>query len=137
MDLIDTRRAAPALAWAALFILLLALVAAAPAAAAPRTGITAARGLPAEAAASRAAAAPAAGSFLTQPLSSTSIAAPAAQREDYAALPWGAAWAVGAVGAALLLAAAIGYASRRRAYQAAPTELPSRRPPAEERRKAA
>jgi hypothetical protein len=99
MDLSDTRRASPALAWAALFVVLLATVAAAPAAAAPRTGITITRDLPAEGAASCAAGALAAGSFLTRTVSSTSIAAPAAHREDYAALPWGAAWAIGAAGA--------------------------------------
>jgi hypothetical protein len=129
-----THRATPVLAAVVLFVVLVA--AAAPASAAPRMGITRARGLPAESAAR-----PAAGSVGARSLTAASVTAPITQRDDYFAFPWGVAWAIGAVGAVLLLGGARGYAlARRRADQAGlagPAELPAGRPPAGERRKAA
>ncbi len=106
-----TRRAALALVGAAALVVLLTVALAGPARAAPRTGITAARGVPAEAVA----AAPGGATFRTQPLSSASIAAPLTRSEDYGVMPWAAAWAIGALGALLLVggAAAIGRAQRR------------------------
>jgi hypothetical protein len=129
----STRRAALALAGVAALLVLLAAVAAGPAAAAPRMGITRARGLPAGSTV------PAAGGpAVTHPLTSASITAPVTRREDYLVMPWAAAWAIGAVGAVLLLSFAGRFAlARRRASQAEPAELSSRRQPADERRKAA
>jgi hypothetical protein len=129
-----THRAMPVLAGVALFVVLAA--AAGPATAAPRMGITRARGLPAESTAR-----PAPGSVGAQSLTAASVTAPITQREDYFVVPWAVAWAVGAVGAVLLLGGARGYAlARQRADQAEPAEpaeLQASRPPADERRKAA
>jgi hypothetical protein len=135
MDLrMVTQRAAPVLAGVALFVVLVAALAG-PATAAPRMGVTRARGLPAESVSTET---PAGGVFLTQPLTAASTTAPVTRREDYFAVPWGAAWVLGAVGAVLLLGGARGYGlAQRRARQAPPAELPGRRAPAEERRKAA
>jgi hypothetical protein len=102
---------------ALLVILTLTLVG--PAQAAPRTGITVARGLPAEAQA-----APGGATFSTHPLRAASIAAPLTQSEDYGVVPWAAAWAIGAVGAVVLLGAAraLGLAQGR-SREGRPAEL--------------
>jgi hypothetical protein len=133
MDLrMVTQRAAPVLAGVALFVFLVT-AAAGPAAAAPRMGITRARGLPAESSVR-----PAGVTTATHPLTAASVTAPVAQREDYFVTPWGVSWAIGAVGALLLLAGARSYAlARRRALPVEPVEHLDRRPPADERRKAA
>jgi hypothetical protein len=132
MDLrMITRRAAPLLAGVALFFVLVTAVG--PAYAAPRMGTTRARGLPAEST-TRPAAVPAAARSLT----AASVTAPVTRREDYFVTPWGVAWAIGAVGAVLLLAGASGYAlAQRRARPAEPAEFPARERPSDERRKAA
>jgi hypothetical protein len=128
-----TRRVALSLAAAAALLVLLAAVAAGPAVAAPRMGITRARGLPAESTVTTAG-----GPVATHPLTAASITAPITHREDYFVMPWGAAWAIGAVGALLLLSGASRSArARRRASLAEPAEFPARRPLADERRKAA
>ena len=133
MDLwMVTHRAASVPAGVALFVVLMT-AAAGPAAAAPRVGITRARGLPAESSVPIAG-----GSSATHALTAASITAPITHREDYLVMPWGAAWAIGAVGALLLLSGAGRYAlARRRAGQAEPAELSALRPPTDERRKAA
>ena len=132
MDLwMVTHRAAPVLAGVALLIVLV-MAAAGPATAAPRMGITRARGLPAESTVT-----PAVSQTATH-LTAASVTAPITRREDYFVMPWGAAWAIGAVGAVLLLAGARGYAlAQRRARLSGPAELQDLRPPADERRKAA
>jgi hypothetical protein len=128
----DTHRVAPVLAGVALLVML-ALAVAGPATAAPRMGLTRARGLPGQNTVT-----PTRGPAPTHPLTAASITAPVTRREDYFVMPWGAAWAIGAVGALLLLGGARGYAlAQRRARQAPPAELPAQRPPADERRKAA
>jgi hypothetical protein len=128
-----TRRVALTLAAAAALLVLLATVAAGPAGAAPRMGITRARGLPAQSTV------PLAGGLsATHALTAASITAPITHREDYFVMPWGAAWAIGAVGALLLLSGASRYArAQRRGSRAEPAELSTLRPPAEERRRAA
>jgi len=132
MDLwMVTHRAAPLFAGVALFVILV-MAAAGPAGAAPRMGITRARGLPAESTVM-----PIVSPTATH-LTAASVTAPITRREDYFVMPWGAAWAIGAVGALLLLGGARGYAlAQRRAGLAPPAELPAQRPPADERRKAA
>ena len=94
----------------AALLVLLTLVLVGPAQAAPRTGITVARGVAAEAQA-----APGGATFSTHPLGAASIAAPLTRSEDYGVMPWAAAWAIGALGAVVLLggARALGLAQRR------------------------
>lgn len=135
MDItMTTRRAAITLAAAVAVLLLLASLLAGPAAAAPRSGITVARGLPAE----RAGAVPTGGTFLTHEPSSASIAAPVTQRTNYFVIPPGAALAIGVIGAVVLVVGACGYAvAQRRRSNAPPVEMEGRRPEEEERRKAA
>ena len=105
------RRAALALFGAVLLVVLLTMALAEPVRAAPRVGITAARGVPAEAIT----ATPAGATLLTQPLGPASIAAPPTTSEDYGVLPWAAAWAIGAVAAVVLIggARALALAQRR------------------------
>ena len=95
----------------AALLVLLTLVLVGPAQAAPRTGITVARGVAAEARAT-----PGGATFATHPLGAASIAAPLTRSEDYGVMPWAAAWAIGAVAAVVLIggARALGLAQRRR-----------------------
>ena len=104
------RGAALAAIGVAALLVLLTLALAGPAQAAPRTGITVARGVAAEAQAT-----PGSATFSTHPLGAASIAAPLTTSEDYGVLPWAAAWAIGAVGAVILIggARAMGLAQRR------------------------
>ena len=106
-----TRRAALAAIGVVVLVVLLTMALAEPAQAAPRVGITAARGVPAEAVGVT----PAGGTFLTQPLSFASITTPLITTRDYGVLPWGAAWAIGALAAIVLIggARAIALAQRR------------------------
>ncbi len=108
---ITTRRAALATIGVVLLVVLLTMALAEPAQAAPRTGTTAARGVPAEAVG----ATPAGATFSTHPLGPASIAAPLTQSEDYGVMPWAAAWAIGAVAAVCLIggARALALAQRR------------------------
>ena len=133
MDLrMVNHRAAPVLVGVALLVVLVMAVAG-PASAAPRMGITRARGLPAESAVR-----PVGGPLAVHPYTSASITAPITRREAYFVMPWGAAWAIGVVGALLLLGGARAYGlQQRRVRLAEPAEFPSRRPPADQRRKAA
>jgi hypothetical protein len=126
----------------AVLVVLLTMALAEPAQAAPRVGITAARGVPAEATS----ATPAGAAFLTEPLSFAAITSPPTTTEDYFVLPWGAAWVIGALGAILLIGGARAFAlAQRRERGGRLAELTGRRPEAmagrsgadDERRKAA
>lgn len=133
MDLtMTTRRAVILGTTVAALVLLFSLAVAGSAAAAPRAGITVARGVPAEVPGT-----PAGATFLTQPVTGASIAAPLSQREAYLGLPLGFAWAVGIVSVVLLIAGArsFGLAQRRGAGEL--TELARRRQDEEQRRRAA
>ncbi len=104
------RSAALAALGVAALVVFLALALAVPVQAAPRTGITAARGVAAEAQAT-----PGGATFSTHPLGAASIAAPLTRSEDYGVMPWAAAWVIGALGAVLLIGGtrALGRAQRR------------------------
>jgi hypothetical protein len=125
---ITTRRATLVLLGAAAVALLL-LWMADPALAAPRWGITAARGVPAEAVAQPATAAPG------QALTAASIRAPSGQSNAYFVMTPLAAWLTGALGALLLLGGARRYAlAQRRGRGGRLAELTGRRPSSGERR---
>jgi hypothetical protein len=107
-------------------ILLLSL--AEPALSAPRWGITAARGVPAEAVAQPAT--PAGGLALT----AASVRAPAGQTDSYFVMTPLAAWVAGALGAVLLLGGARRYAlAQRRGRGGRLADLTGRRPPSRDR----
>jgi hypothetical protein len=116
-----TRRARLVLLGAATLVLLL-LWMADPVFAAPRSGITAARGVPAEAVAR-----PDTGG---EAYTAASIRAPAGQSADYFVVTPFAALLVGAAGALLLLGAAHRYGvAQRRGRGGRLAELTGRRPP--------
>jgi hypothetical protein len=91
------------------FALLLVLVVAGPASAAPRVGITAVRGLPAEVGH-----VPSGATFLTHSPSSASPVAPAGASLTYGTMPWATAWVIGAVAAILLLVGSRSWALAQR-----------------------
>ena len=127
---LTTRRASLVMFGVLAFVLLLLWIAG-PALAAPMAGITIARGVPAEAVSS-----PGGGSFLSQPTTAASIAAPAGTRQtSYLTVPVAAAWAIGVLGAILLLGGARAFAlAERRARGGRVTELAGvHRPAAGER----
>ena len=137
-----TRRATLALIGAVVLVVLLTIALAGPAQAAPRVGITVARGVPAEAVGVT----PADATFLTQPLSFAAVSSPLSTGEDYGVLPWAAAWAIGALSAIALIGGARAFAlAQRRGRGGRLSELTGRRPEAiagrsgedHERRKAA
>ncbi len=103
------RSAAVAAIGVAALLLLLVLVLAGPTQAAPRTGITVARGVAAEAQAT-----PGGATFSVHPLGPASIAAPLTRSERYGVMPWAAAWALGAVAAVVLIGGARAFALAQR-----------------------
>ena len=106
----------------AVVVLLLLLWMADPAFGAPRSGITVARGVPAEAVAQ-----PATGG---EAYTAASIRAPAGQSHEYFVMAPAAAWIAGAVGALLLLGGARRYAlTQRRGRGGRLADLTGRRPP--------
>ena len=108
----------------AVLLVLLTTALAGPALAAPRAGITAARGVAAEARAT-----PAGATFSTHRLGSAAIAAPLPRSESYGVMPWAAAWAIGAVGAVTLIGGASAIAlARRRSQGVGLAELPASGP---------
>jgi hypothetical protein len=104
-----TRRTALVLTGFTVLAVLLITALATPAQAAPRTGITAARGVAAEARAT-----PAGATFSTHPLGPASIAAPLTRSESYGVMPWAAAWLIGAIGAVVLIGGARAFALAQR-----------------------
>jgi hypothetical protein len=126
-------------------VVLLLLWIADPAFAAPRTGITVARGVPAEAVSTLGDAA-----VPPQALSAASIAADVSSPTPYLTIPGAAAWAIGVLGAIALIGGAWAFAlAERRGRGGRPVDLTGREPAAigtqtsadrrrdEERRKAA
>jgi hypothetical protein len=123
---LTTRRASLVMFGVLAFALLLLWIAG-PALAAPRAGITVARGVPAEAVAGT----PASGTLPIQPLGSASIAAPLGASDTYLTVSVAAAWAIGVLGAIVLLGGAGAFAlAERRARGGRVTELDAAHPPA-------
>ncbi len=125
---VTTRRAMLASLLGAVAVVILLLWTAGPAVAAPRSGTTVARGVPAEAVAQ-----PATGG---QSYTAASIRAPAGQSDTYFVMAPLAAWIAGALGALLLLAGARRSAiAQRRGRGGRLADLTGRRPPSAGHRK--
>ena len=118
---VTTRRTALALP-GVVAVMILLLWMAGPAVSAPRSGITAARGVPAEAVAQPV--------TTGQSYTAASIRAPAGQSDTYFVTAPLAAWIAGALGALLLLAGAQRWAiAQRRGRGGRLADLTGRRPP--------
>ncbi len=115
---LTTRRASLVMLGVLAFVLLLLWIAG-PTLGAPRAGITVARGVPAEAVAGT----PGGATFSTQPLGSASIAAPLGATKPYLTVPVAAAWAIGVLGAIVLIGGVGAFAlAERRARGGRATE---------------
>ena len=122
-SMFTNRRAGALLLLGAVAMLLLLMWAADSALGAPRSGITYARGVPAE----LEAAVPRAST--QSELSGASLAPPPGSTTQYLVLAWPVTWIIGAVGAVVLLGAARAYAlGQRRGRCGRLAELTGRRP---------